>query len=255
MDTQAYFHRINYSGSAAPTLDTLRRLHHAHLLTVPFENLSIHLGEPIILDEAALFDKIVNRQRGGFCYELNGLFANLLSALGFEVTLLSAGVANAEGVFGPEFDHLALMVTIDGVRWLADVGFGDCFLLPLPLDEDVPSTDPKYRIVREGAALILQERGESRDWKSQYRFTLQPRQFSDYIPMCNYHQTSPESPFTRKRVCTLATADGRITLSGQRLIINRDGQRTEQTLPDEAACVRALGDYFGITLPHPFLKI
>src|SRR5215213_6707253 len=135
MDVQAYLRRINYRGELAPTVATLRELHRAHLLAVPFENLDIHLGRAILLDQDALFDKIVTRRRGGFCYELNGLFALLLRELGFEVTLLSAGVARAGGGFGPEFDHLTLLVKVPSAEamalylpsasWLADVGFGD----------------------------------------------------------------------------------------------------------------------------------
>src|SRR5215213_9188134 len=111
MDVQAYLRRINYRGEFAPTAAALRELHRAHLLAVPFENLDIHLGRPIVLEQQALFDKIVTRWRGGFCYELNGLFALLLRDLGFNVTLLAAGVARADGSFGPEFDHLTLLVT------------------------------------------------------------------------------------------------------------------------------------------------
>jgi len=95
--------------------------------TVPFENLDIHLKRPIVLEDNALFDKIVTRKRGGFCYELNGLFAALLRALGFDVVMLSAGVANPEREFGPDFDHMALLVTLEQ-SWLADVGFGDSFV-------------------------------------------------------------------------------------------------------------------------------
>src|SRR5919109_1202974 len=103
MNIQAYLDRIGYRGPLEPTAETLRALHVAHLLGVPFENLNIGMGWPIVLDEAALFDKIVVRRRGGFCYELNGLFAALLRELGFDVTLLSAGVARQDGGFGPEF--------------------------------------------------------------------------------------------------------------------------------------------------------
>src|SRR5206468_7848795 len=105
-----YLQRINYRGEQTPTAATLRELHRAHLLTAPFENLDIHLGRPILIDQDVLFDKIVRRRRGGFCYELNGLFALLLRGLGFEVTLLSAGVARANGDFGPDYDHLTLLV-------------------------------------------------------------------------------------------------------------------------------------------------
>jgi N-hydroxyarylamine O-acetyltransferase len=116
MDTNAYLERIGYRGPLAPTAETLRRLHLAHLLSVPFENLSIHAGEPIVLDDEALFDKIVVRGRGGFCYELNGLFAALLRSLGFKVEMLSAAVMGRAGEFGPEFDHMALLVTL-AERW------------------------------------------------------------------------------------------------------------------------------------------
>ena len=142
MDIQAYLRRINYSGEQAPSAATLYELHRAHLLAVPFENLDIHLGRPIVLDQDALFDKIVTRRRGGFCYELNGLFALLLRELGFEVTLLAAGVARADGGFGPEFDHLTLLVRATSLNpqsevWLADVGFGDSFREPLRFVEAI----------------------------------------------------------------------------------------------------------------------
>src|SRR2546421_10050322 len=133
MDIQAYLQRIDYTGPLVPSAKTLRLLQVAHLRTVPFENLSIHSGEPIVLDDDALFEKIVSRRRGGFCYELNGLFAALLRALGFDVAMLSAQVADAQGTFGPDFDHMTLLVNQDE-RWLADVGFGDSFSEPLLLD-------------------------------------------------------------------------------------------------------------------------
>jgi N-hydroxyarylamine O-acetyltransferase len=100
VDITAYLDRINYHGPLAPTAETLRELQVAHLLTVPFENLSIHTKQPIVLDDNALFEKIVMRRRGGFCYEANGLFAALLRALEFDVKMLSAGAANAKGGCG-----------------------------------------------------------------------------------------------------------------------------------------------------------
>ena len=131
MDIEAYLDRIGYGGPRTPSLDTLRGLHRAHLLSVPFENLDVHARRPIILDRERLYDKIVRRRRGGFCYELNGLFAMLLGEMGFRVSLLSAGVARETGGFGPEFDHLALDVNLEG-EWLADVGFGESIPGPLP---------------------------------------------------------------------------------------------------------------------------
>src|SRR5579871_1708740 len=135
MDISAYLERIDYRGSLDITPETLRDLQVAHLRTVPFENLSVVMGEPVILDDASLFEKIVVRRRGGFCYELNGLFAALLRDLGFPVEMLSAGVSRSSAqVFGPGFDHLALMVTLEH-RWLVDVGFGGSFFEPLRLDD------------------------------------------------------------------------------------------------------------------------
>src|SRR5215208_6825945 len=136
IEAKAYLSRIGHTGPRDPTIDTLRALHRAHLAAVPFENLDIHAGRPIRLDRSAFFRKIVGERRGGFCYELNGLFGALLEALGFEVTLLSARVAREGGGFGPEFDHLVLLVSAGG-RWIADVGFGRSFEEPLSLDDDI----------------------------------------------------------------------------------------------------------------------
>jgi N-hydroxyarylamine O-acetyltransferase len=252
-DIKAYLERINYHCSLAPTAETLRALQVAHLLTVPFENLSIHAGQPILLEDDALFTKIVTNRRGGFCYEANGLFAALLRALGFDVAMLSAAVANASGEFGPDFDHMALMVQLEQ-RWLVDVGFGDSFLEPLLLDERAEQRQGRraYRIMPEGNYLILMRRDEGEEWNAQYRFTLNHHTYADYAEMCRYHQTSPESHFTRSRICSRATSDGRITLSDMRLITtsNGDGQqiRHERTLTGEAEYAEILRERFGIVL-------
>lgn len=251
MNVNAYLKRINYNGPLEPTAETLRALQVAHLLTVPFENLSIHAGEAIVLEENALFTKIVERRRGGFCYEANGLFAGLLQALGFEVAMLGAGVANAQGEFGPNFDHMTLIVTL-AERWLVDVGFGDSFLEPLLLDarvEQVQGTRA-FRIVDDNDHLILLRRDQGGDWKPQYRFTLQPYTFADYEDMCRFHQTSPDSHFTKGRICSLATEDGRVSLSEMRLITTTGPQqlRDERTLKDQEEYDRILRDQFGIVM-------
>jgi N-hydroxyarylamine O-acetyltransferase len=251
MNIDAYLKRINYSGSLEPTAETLRALQVAHLFAVPFENLSIHAGEPIVLNEDALFGKIVENRRGGFCYEANGLFASLLRALGFEVAMLSAGVATRDGGFGPDFDHMTLMVTL-AERWLVDVGFGDSFLEPLLLDsrdEQVQGTRA-FRIIEDNSHLILQRRDAGGDWVPQYRFTLQPHTFADYEQMCHFHQTSPESHFTKAPLCSLATADGRITLTGLRLITTSIQQRSEHPLADRDSFDHTLRDRFGIVMKN-----
>jgi N-hydroxyarylamine O-acetyltransferase len=250
LNVKSYLERIDYHGSLAPTAETLRGLQVAHLLAVPFENLSIHAGEPIVLEDGALFAKIVERRRGGFCYEANGLFAALLRELGFEVAMLSAGVAKAEGGFGPDFDHMALMVSLEQ-RWLVDVGFGDSFLEPLRLDErgEQAEGERAYRILPDGAHLVLARRDSGEEWEAQYRFTLQPRGYADYAEMCRYHQTSPQSHFTRARICSRATRGGRVTLSEMRFITtSKDGGRQERTLTSQEERAGILREHFGIEM-------
>jgi N-hydroxyarylamine O-acetyltransferase len=249
MNIQAYLDRINYRGPTDPTAQTLRELQVAHLLAVPFENLSIHSNDPIVLDDDALFDKIVTRRRGGFCYELNGFFAALLRTLGFKVDMLSAKVANSEGVFGPDFDHMALLVSLDD-RWIADVGFGDSFLEPLLLDEPGEQVQGAraYKIVSDEGQRTLMQCEDGSEWQAQYRFGLQSYNYADYGDMCLYHQTSPQSHFTRKRVCTRATPKGRITLSDLRLITTSNGERQERMLVNEEEYANMLRELFGVTL-------
>lgn len=254
MNIEAYLKRINYNGPLTPNADTLRALQVAHLHNVPFENLSIHAGEPIVLDEDALFTKIVANRRGGFCYEANGLFAGLLRALGFEVAMLAAGVARPDGSFGPQFDHLTLLVTLDQ-RWLADVGFGESFVEPLLLDsrEEQVQGSRSFRIVEDGAHLIVMRRDEGQDWVPQYRFTPQPYTFADYEETCVFHQTSPDSHFTRNTICSRLTDNGRITLSGMRLITTTGPQHTrhERTLSSRDEYDQILREQFGIVLKSP----
>lgn len=248
IDIAAYCQRIGYQGDLAPTAQTLRQLHEAHMLAVPFENLDIGLGRPIQLDEAMLLQKIVDQRRGGFCYALNGAFAALLRSLGFSVDLLSARVAHKAGGFGPEFDHLALLVHRDE-PYLADVGFGDSFRVPLHLRADKPQLQAMgaYWLKQEGEPWTLLQ-FEDEAWRPQYQFTLQPRALADFAPMCHVQQTSPESHFTQKRICTRATPDGRITITDDRLIVTANGNRTERYLPDEGAYQDVLRTHFGITL-------
>jgi N-hydroxyarylamine O-acetyltransferase len=254
MDVQAYLHRIGYSASEVdhPSPDLLRALHRAHLFIVPFENLDIHLKREILCDETRILHKIVNQRRGGFCYELNGAFAALLRALGFQVTLLSARVAKDEGTFGPEFDHLTLRVDLEE-PWLADVGFGDCFLDPLRLEfgAEQQQGDRVYRLSSRRASndsVIDLEVMADDKWKKEYAFTLLPRELSDFAGMCRYHQTSPKSHFTGQRICSMATTEGRITLADERLIETRGGTRQEKLLSGELEWRATLRELFGVVL-------
>ena len=259
MDVQAYLRRILYQGSLTPdvyrpSVDLLRSLHRAHLFTVPFENLDIHLGREIVCEESRILHKIVNEKRGGFCYELNGAFAALLRALGFRVTLLSCRLARQDGNYGPEFDHLTLRVDLEEPL-LSDVGFGDCFLEPLRLRTGIeqPQNRRIYRLTSRltpiDGVFDLEVMAEGR-WKKEYAFTLQPRELSDFAEMCRYHQTSSESHFTRQRICSLPTPEGRITLSDEKLIETSEGSRQERLLSGEREWRATLFDLFGIVLPE-----
>ncbi len=261
MDIASYLRRIEYAGPLAPSPETLRAFHYAHLLTVPFENLDISRGVPIVLDEEDLFDKIVVRRRGGFCFELNSLFAALLRELGFRVSLLSARVPVAENVTGPEFDHMALRVDLEQ-SWLADVGFGESFLYPLALGSAASQRqrDVRYRVdEHDGHRRLLRSApdGEARgvpasnlssDWRMLYDCTLTPHSLPEFAEMCHYHQTSPRSHFTRRRICSRLTATGRVTLTEMRLVVTEGDERREYALADDAQYAAVLRDHFGIEL-------
>lgn len=245
MDINAYLERIGYNGSLEPTVETLKQLHRTHMFAVPFENLDILLGRPITPSLPSFYDKIVQHRRGGFCYELNGLFGWLLEQLGFTVVILSARVFNGAQP-GPEFDHLLLLVEMEECL-IADVGFGDSFLEPLRLKAGVEDRQRgcSYRLLEAGSERQLQRRRES-DWESQYIISLIPRRLADFGTMCHYQQTSPKSSFTQKALCSMATQGGRITLSNNRLIITTENQRQEQTVTDEKAYREILRSHFGI---------
>ncbi|MEU8927122.1 arylamine N-acetyltransferase [Kitasatospora sp. NPDC048545] len=242
----AYLERIGVPDPGEPSARELARLQQAHLRAVPFENLSIHLGEPVVLDPAALVAKLVDRRRGGFCYELNGAFAELLRSLGYRVSLLAGRVFDGERP-GPPFDHLALRVDLDE-PWLADVGFGRFSRLPLRLDERGPQSDPHgtFTVVPYGAHGELDVR---MDGAPQYRLDPRPYPLADFAPTCWWQSTSPDSHFTRSTTCSVLTEDGgRTTLSVTRLIRTApDGTRSERQLT-AAETLTAYREHFGIAL-------
>jgi N-hydroxyarylamine O-acetyltransferase len=258
IDVDSYLRRIGSKGVHEPDGASLRALHRAHLLAVPFENLDIHLGRPIELSEQSLHRKIVGAGRGGFCYELNGLFAALLREVGFDVSMLSAGVMGVEGDFGPPFDHLTLEVAdAAGSRWLVDVGFGEGFMEPVPFEvgrEDGQDTGT-YRIdVDDGEYVLWRRTPGAEAFEAQYRFPPDGHALADFEAMCRYHQTSPESSFPRQRVCSLALPDGRVTLTDATLIVTHQRRRSEQPIEDDDAYRAALREQFGIELSGDWVR-
>ncbi|MEU6672738.1 arylamine N-acetyltransferase [Streptomyces sp. NPDC046925] len=245
--TDAYLRRIGAERPAAPTTRALHDLHLAHLRAVPFENLSIHLDEDIELTEESLVAKVVGAHRGGFCYELNGAFAALLTALGFQVTLMQARVYDASGQPGIPYDHLALRVrTSDGGDWLADIGFGTHSHFPLVFGDRGDQSDP-------GGTFCVTETPEgdldvSRDGKLQYVADRRPRALGDFTAGAWWHRTSPRSHFTQSLVCSLLTGTGRITLSGRTLTTTTDGERHVVELATDSEVLDAYATHFGIVL-------
>jgi len=244
----AYLDRIGVERPAVLDAAALGALHAAHQRTVPFENLSIHLGEPISLDEADLFAKIVTGRRGGFCYELNGAFALLLEGLGAQVRRVAARVYGGEGQLGPLFDHLALVVHLpDGTGpWLADVGFGAHASYPLRFDGRDAQDDPGGRFVLADAP--DGDVDVAKDGQPHYRIERRERALADFVPTCWWQQTSPDSHFTWSTICSRLTGDGRISLSGRTLIRTSGGARTEQDLGTDDAVLAAYREHFGIVL-------
>ncbi|MFI8911644.1 arylamine N-acetyltransferase [Streptomyces sp. NPDC053513] len=244
---EAYLRRIGARHPGRADAAALRELHLLHLRTVPFENLSIHLGEPVVLEEKALLDKVVGARRGGFCYEVNTAFAVLLRGLGYEVALLQGRVFGPHGKPGIPYDHMALLVeTAEGERWLADVGFGEHSHFPLAFDARDDQQDPggAFRIVEtaDGDLDVL------RDGKPQYRLESRPRELVDFAAGAWYHQTSPDSHFTKSLICSRLTEDGRVTLSAPKLITRAHGEREERILDGEDEVRNAYKELFGIEL-------
>ena len=229
----------------------LKMLQRQHLLNVPFENLDIHWGSPITMEIAAFYTKVVDENRGGFCYELNGLFNELLRELGFETRLLSARVADGHGNFSPEFDHAAILVMIGEMHYLADVGFGEFTAEPLQFMPDVEQADQMgtFVILKHGPEYFEVTKQVDSGWKSEYIFKPLGHHISEFEERCLWHQTSPESHFTKGKVCSIMTLTGRKTLTDKELIFTDGDRRTGTRIETEDEFERVLFGEFGIAKP------
>jgi N-hydroxyarylamine O-acetyltransferase len=229
--------------------DSLRFIQIRHMLSVPFENLDIIYSRPIVLNLDSIYRKIVVGQRGGYCYELNGLLGWLLQKIGFSVSLVSGQVRRDDGTYGPEFDHMALLVRLDQ-NYIVDVGFGDSVRSPIPLSGDiVTDVSGSYRIMHESHSetLCFQKQIQN-EWVTEFKFTKKPRKLEEFYEMNQYQQTSPESHFTKKLICSLATPEGRITISGDTLIETIGFQKSKRTIVSLEEQRDILKRRFGIIL-------
>ncbi len=247
MSTTEYFNRLGINESTNPDLHLLNTIQHAHLLAVPFENLDIHYGAPILLDIDRFYHKIINKQRGGFCYEINGLLSWLLREIGFETTLISAGIHKENGEFGPMKEHLALMVKCEDQAYLVDAGFGKFSMYPLPIIYDQELIDPlgTYKFEHHSAELIILSSFKESKWGPEYIFSTSPRKLIDFEERCHFQQTSPESHFTKKKMITRLTPAGRITLHEDKFIQTVHKERKEMAVTSSNQFDSLLHQYFG----------
>ena len=264
MDPERYLARIGLDSSDASNCDheTLSRLQRAHVTTVPFETLSVtgdpiradHDGEGVSLELPDLYAKLVDRRRGGFCFECNGLFGWLLSELGFDVERVAAMVVGDDGDPSPPANHLTHLVSLDQ-RYIVDVGLGiPTMRCPLPLD-GTPRTDMvgvEWRVAeseRPDSDFVTQYRQpDEEEWTDRYVFRDAPRELGYFEATCEYLQSAPESPFTGAPVAIIATERGHLKLTPDKLSRIEDGEERERAVaPGEYH--NLLESKFGVRYP------
>ena len=254
INVDSYLDRIQFHGTPHVDLSTLRALHLQHVFNIPFENLDIHLGQPISLNSSALFHKLVLRKRGGYCFELNGLFQVLLESLGFQVFSASGRVLfDAEGI--PPRSHRLLIVTLEGERWLIDVGFGAYGLLePIPLETGIQHQQfgEIFKLDHDEQLGLIFKTTVNEQWVSQYAFTLEQCFPVDFIFPNYYHSHSPDSIFTQKRICQLPTPEGRKKFVDMKLTLPSQAQTTEMVVKNDQVYCDLLKTHFNIEIEPNF---
>lgn len=248
MKKAKYLQRISLEKTnLSATLENLKLLQKHHLLNVPFENLDIHWKRPIVLDVKKFYEKVVVKKRGGFCYELNGLFFDLLNEIGFTSKIISARVFNGKD-FGAEYDHLAILTKIESEEFLVDVGFGDFTAEPVQFVLEIEQFDENgtflIRKFDEDYFEIVKKDGEN--WESEYIFKILARDLTEFSEICNFHQTSPESHFTRGKICSLMLEKGRKTLTDKKFIETRHDAKKETEINSEEGFEQILETEFQI---------
>lgn len=249
-DLDAFLERIHYRDSTLAGASALRNLHIAYTLNVPFENLDVYYGRPIPLDGASLYRKIVTDRRGGYCFEMNGLFSLALEALGFKVANLLARVALNGGQYTTK-THQAMLVEADGNKWLADVGFGnDGIIAPLLLEENREQTQfaHTYRLVTHAALGYVLEKKNGDGYSPLYAFSLDPCGPEDFVMSNHFTATFPGSFFRTMRMCTMPTKEGRITLTDSHFKVVQGSAARETPIAGEGEFHVLLKEHFGLDL-------
>jgi N-hydroxyarylamine O-acetyltransferase len=252
-DIDAYLKRINYAGKRTPTVETLKSIHHAQLYTIPFENFDIQLGLGINLEPGAIFEKLVRKRRGGYCFELNGLFLMALKDLGFNVRALLGRVHITGTPSGR--GHQIELVTIEGRQWIADVGFGgDTPRAPLRLEINQPKIcdGQKVRLVDADHFGIMLQTEKENQWIDLYSFDLGYVCPADIDYGNHFTSTHPSSLFVFARVAALPVEKGAMTIFNNTLKRMIAGKEEVQELTEGKGYLDALKTHFGIELDAPY---
>ncbi|MCA0993537.1 arylamine N-acetyltransferase family protein [Pseudalkalibacillus hwajinpoensis] len=222
MNVEKYLKRIS-TKQMQVNFHSLQLLQRNHMHKIPFENLDISRKRWIDLDIESIYAKIIENKRGGLCFELNPLFNWLLTQIGFTTVMVTGTVAIDEKNWGKENTHLTNLVELEGTTYLTDVGFGNSSQTPIPLSgEIVDDGFHRYKIVhRSNDMYDLQQAVSNDTWKTQIRFSTAPRTLAEYEPLSSFIQTHPNSPFTNHTIVTIATNNGRITLTDDSLVITQ----------------------------------
>jgi N-hydroxyarylamine O-acetyltransferase len=251
-DLNAYLDRIGYTGSRAPTLETLTAIHRAHLMTIPYENLNLHIGRDLPLGQAQAFEKIVGQKRGGWCCEMNGLMAWVLTEMGYVVSLLASGVMEQPQGDGSEGEHLVLLVRIDGRSWLVDVGFGNGIFEPIPMEVgSYTQGSLTYALSRSGDVWFFKNHQYG---GAGFVFTLTPREMPHFTEMCRFLQTDPTGRFVTKTICFRFTEQGYDMLIGAVLTSVTGADVSERVIESQAEYEQALAEKFGLRFPPEILR-
>ncbi|QHW33885.1 arylamine N-acetyltransferase [Paenibacillus rhizovicinus] len=250
-EIMAYLERIDYKGPLDGSAEMLAALQQAHLHAVPYENLDILNGVPLSLAPEALWDKIVRRRRGGYCFELNALFGWLLGELGYRVTNYVARFWRDETALPPKRRHHVLRVEAEGRVYLCDVGVGGSVpRRPLLLEDGLEQQQGEecYRLDRDAAfGWFLSERKKG-IWGQVYSFTEEPQFPDDYAFASYWCQHAPDSPFRAELKLAICTPEGRNTGAGGEIRLFRNGDVTVLQPATKAELDEALAEYFGIVI-------
>lgn len=253
MKLDNYLHRINYRQSPQNNLQTLNELHRKHVFAIPFEDLDIHLKKPLKIDVASLYEKIIVEKRGGFCYELNFLFYNLLKEIGFDCKIVSARIYDKKEGLGVEFDHLAILVKLEE-DWLLDVGYGNLFTEPMKLPSKIDNyvykdRDAIYKITQLNESnYILSESRKGYKFKKIYTFDIIPRKIEEFYEQIDFKQHSEESYFVKNRICTIPTEEGRITLFNNKFIKTTGQGKEEHTIQSDEEFYQLVKEEFDMNV-------